>query len=153
MSRVGGAIGLGIKFDRLIEVFLRFLRVVERRGNGAPIERGSVVVLDRVAKLKPAVLVIELLSIGLSPAVAIARKTATPDKIVLIMFGSSRHAAKARLVASADGRCTHAQVTLVQGSFFACLFLFAISLRAAAAMIERRQKNSDCVQSTAPFGF
>jgi hypothetical protein len=41
---------------------------------------------------------------------------------------------------------------LAQGSFFACLFSFTISLR-AAAMIERRQKNCDCVQSTAPFGF
>jgi len=57
----GGAIGLGIRFDRLIEVPLGFLPVVERRSNAAPVERGSAVVLDRIAKLKPAVLVVELL--------------------------------------------------------------------------------------------
>src|SRR5208283_864742 len=47
----------------------------------------------------------------------------------------------------------HAQGILAQGSFFSCLFSFTISLRAAAAMIERRQKNTDSVQPAALFGF
>ena len=46
----------------------------------------------------------------------------------------------------------HAQEILAQGSFFFCLFSFSVPL-CAAAMIDRRQKNSDPVEAAALFGF